>query len=152
MLATQFGALRAKHGGMSQQKLADMLGETQSTVTRLESGEQAVKVSDIFRIAAALDCPPITLLSGGLTGADVPATPKLSLGPQEARRWIAGRHPLEGADQRFYAEAVSDDEARARREAPGLLHLLMLVDDYEQAVIDGNLDGRRETLDSLANV
>ena len=107
VLAAQVKELRRKQN-VSQQRLAEMLGETQSTVTRIESGERAITVAELLRIAAALDCAPVYLLSGGLTGEDLPVTPKLRLSANEAHDWIVGFAAIAGGSERaFYLENVS---------------------------------------------
>lgn len=120
VLALQIARLRTKQG-KSQQQLADMLGESQSTITRIESGDRSITVVELFRIAAALDCAPIYLLSGGLTAADVPVTPDEQLPSWEAELWIVGHKMLKGANERAFclenisAQRASDIEKAARR-------------------------------------
>lgn len=98
MLARQLREIR-RVTGFSQQRLADVLGEKQSTIARMESGERAFTVSEVFRIAAALNCQPITLLSGGLTGDDVPVTKEHTLTHAQAYEWLVGIRHLDGADR-----------------------------------------------------
>ncbi len=114
VLALQIRALRDKRR-VSQQQLAEMLGETQSTIARIESGERSIAVSELFRIAAALDCAPVYLLSGELTGEDVPVAPKHRLTCAQVHEWIVGIWPLPGADRRAYLlENISDAVAEQR--------------------------------------
>ena len=111
VLANQIRELRRKQN-VTQQQLADKLGETQSTIARIESGERAITVSEIFRIAAALDCAPVYLLSGGLTGDEVPVTKEHRITCAQAHEWIVGIWSLPGADRRaFLLENISAAEA-----------------------------------------
>ena len=93
VIGNQIRELRRKRGGLSQQQLAELLGETQSTITRIESGKRSIAVSEVYRIAAVLDCAPAYLLSGGLTGEAIPLTsgPEHELSSDAAFDWIVGR-------------------------------------------------------------
>jgi transcriptional regulator with XRE-family HTH domain len=113
VLAIQISELRDRQN-KSQQELANMLGVTQSTITRIESGKRAITVAEVFKIAAALDCAPVYLLSGGLTGEDIPVTPDLRLASGAAHDWIGGGLVLPGGDEHAYMQInVSAEQARA---------------------------------------
>jgi transcriptional regulator with XRE-family HTH domain len=116
VVADQVKALRGRRG-ISQQQLADKIGETQSTVARIESGARSVTVDELFRIAWALDVAPLELLAASFQPCDVPIIGTLRLSPTEARDWVRGARPLLGGDVRAYFENVSDEVATARREA-----------------------------------
>jgi transcriptional regulator with XRE-family HTH domain len=111
VVADQVKALRERRG-VSQQQLADKIGESQSTVARIESGGRTITVDDVFKIAWALDCAPVHLLGAGIQAEDVPVTPALRLEPVEARAWIRGKLPLRDGKPRAYLfENIPDDEA-----------------------------------------
>jgi len=121
VIAAQVKALRRKQN-VSQQWLADKLGETQSTITRIESGERAITVSEVFRIAAALNCAPVELMSGGLTGEkDVPVTPRVRVEAMQAAAWIVGTAPLgpvnDATWRAYYMENISEWRAAQVRKA-----------------------------------
>ena len=59
-----------KHRGLTQTQLADVLGTSQSAVHRIEAGNQNLSLEMVNRIAAALDCP---LISVGPNGPHAPA-------------------------------------------------------------------------------
>lgn len=137
VLARQIKELRRKQG-VSQQRLAEMLGETQSTVTRIESGERAITVAELLRIAIALDCAPIYLLSGGLTGDDLPVTPNLTLDTKTAEWWISGWGALAGGDDHAYrfvnvsvtrARELEEAIQRARQSSPRFAELEWTAED-----------------------
>lgn len=48
--------------GLSQQVVADALGEQQSLVARLESGQRRIDVVEYLRIADAIGFDPVALL------------------------------------------------------------------------------------------
>jgi transcriptional regulator with XRE-family HTH domain len=113
VIANQIRELRRKRG-VSQQRLAELLGETQSTITRIESGQRSIAVSEVYRIAAVLDCAPAYLLSGGLTGEAIPLIggPEHELSSDAAFDWIVGMAPLIGGNERaYYLENVSATRA-----------------------------------------
>ncbi|HEU6445320.1 MAG TPA: helix-turn-helix transcriptional regulator [Gaiellaceae bacterium] len=116
VVADQVKALRSKRN-VSQQQLANKIGETQSTVARIESGARSVTVDELFRISWALDVAPLELLAASFQPCEVPIIGKLRLTPSEAREWVRGARPLLGGDVRAYFENVSDEVATARREA-----------------------------------
>jgi transcriptional regulator with XRE-family HTH domain len=97
----------------TQQELADMLGVPQSTITRIESGERSIAVSEVFRIAAVLNASPGYLLSGELTGEDISVTPECRLSSVAAFDWITGETRLPSQDEHaFYVQNVSAARAR----------------------------------------
>lgn len=103
---------RRDRRGMSQQELADKIGESQSTIARIESGKRAITVDDVFKLAWALDVAPVHLLGAGFRGDSVPITKTLQLEPAVARGWIRGKIPLkEGNMRAFLFENIPDDEA-----------------------------------------
>src|SRR5262249_30727162 len=85
VVAEQIKALRKAQG--SQQRLADLLGVPQSTVTRIESGERGITVGELFRIAAALNVAPVELLGASFQPQDVPVDRTRTLPPPHARAW-----------------------------------------------------------------
>ena len=123
VIANQIRELRRKRG-MSQQRLAELLGETQSTITRIESGERSIAVSEVFRIAAALDCPPYLLMTGGLTGEDVPVTAKERIDCAYAYRWLIGLEPPPGGNKHLYTlESIAADTSDEELDSLRLLWL-----------------------------
>jgi transcriptional regulator with XRE-family HTH domain len=103
-----------QHPRVSQEKLAKILGVTQATVTRMESGDRAITVAELFQIAAALNVSPRWLLSGAFTGEDVPVTSKIKRSPADVRAWLDGETPLPGADDFvFRGENIPADRARS---------------------------------------
>jgi transcriptional regulator with XRE-family HTH domain len=54
-IAQQVAEQRKAHG-LSQQKLAELTGTTQSAIARLESGGRPPRIDTLLRIAEALDC------------------------------------------------------------------------------------------------
>ncbi len=54
-IAEQVASRRAELG-LSQQKLAELCGTTQSAIARLESGGRPPRIDTLLRIASALDC------------------------------------------------------------------------------------------------
>ena len=109
VVADQIRALRDKHG-ISQQQLAEMIGETQSTIARIESGQRTISITDLFRLAAALDVAPVYLLAGQFNGGRVPVRAGVQLAPADAHEWIVGEKPLPGGDERAYIETNVPDE------------------------------------------
>lgn len=54
-----------KHRGLTQQQLADLLGTSQSAVTRIEKGQQNLSLEMLARIGSALDSEIVALGAGG---------------------------------------------------------------------------------------
>lgn len=50
-------ALRARHGDMTQQELADRVGVTRQTVNAIEGNKYSPSLEVAFRIARVLDVP-----------------------------------------------------------------------------------------------
>jgi transcriptional regulator with XRE-family HTH domain len=115
VVASQISALR-KRSGKSQQYLADKIGETQSTVARIESGRRSITIDELLRISAALDVAPVELLAASFQPEDVPITGSLRLAPARTRGWIRGDESLPGGDERAYYENTSDEVVFARRQ------------------------------------
>jgi transcriptional regulator with XRE-family HTH domain len=115
VVADQVKALRGRQ--MSQQQLASKIGETQSTVARIESGDRSITVDELFRISWALDVAPLELLAASFQPCDVPIIGTLRLAPADARDWVRGFRPIPGGNVRAYFENTSDEVAAARREA-----------------------------------
>jgi transcriptional regulator with XRE-family HTH domain len=116
VIADQTRWLREQRG-ISQQRLADSLGWTQSQVARLELGKRAVTVSDLLALAWALDVAPVYLIAGSFTaGGDVPVTERLRVSPGDMRKWVRGYEPLPGTNYRRYFENIPDDEWFANRD------------------------------------
>jgi transcriptional regulator with XRE-family HTH domain len=109
VVADQVKTLRERHG-ISQQRLADTLGWTQSAVARLENGRRTISVSDLLALAWALDVAPVYLLAGSFQTGDVPIHETLRVPPQHMRKWIRGGEPLPGSNYRAYFENMPDDE------------------------------------------
>jgi transcriptional regulator with XRE-family HTH domain len=117
VVADQVRWLR-EHRNISQQRLADSLGWTQSQVARLELGRRSVTVADLLALAWALDVAPVYLLAGSFNSSgDVPVTEQLRVSPADMKHWIRGGTPLPGTDYRRYFENIPDDEWFANREA-----------------------------------
>lgn len=57
-------AARRKELGLSQQKLADMVGRSHVTVYRWETGDAEPKGKNLFALSNALRCSPTWLLFG----------------------------------------------------------------------------------------
>jgi UDP-N-acetylglucosamine 1-carboxyvinyltransferase len=53
-----------QHRGLTQVQLAELLGTSQSAVTRIEKGQQNVSMEMLTRISDALDSPIVTLGTG----------------------------------------------------------------------------------------
>jgi transcriptional regulator with XRE-family HTH domain len=110
---------RREAQGMSQQQLGELIGETQSTIARMESGARKISVDELFKVAVALDVAPVHLLGAGFRGDSVPLKGKLRLPPMAARAWIRGHAPIPGvshaldAVQRFMLVNIPRDEADA---------------------------------------
>lgn len=98
---------------VTQQQLSDMLGVTQATVVRMESGDRAITVAELFAIAAALNVTPEDLLAGAYTEENVPVTRDIKLTPAQARGWLQGVTALPGADEdAFLFENIPRSRAR----------------------------------------
>lgn len=56
--------IRAKRlaAGLSQQQLADAVGMTQASISRIEADKQMLRVSDLYAIARILSTPPLELI------------------------------------------------------------------------------------------
>jgi transcriptional regulator with XRE-family HTH domain len=54
-IAQQVAEQRKAHG-LSQQKLAELTGTTQSAIARLESGGRPPRIDTLLGVAEALDC------------------------------------------------------------------------------------------------
>ena len=52
--------------GMGQQELADLVGSTQATISRLEKNKQDLTLEWMLRLAPALGCNPVDLLGTAL--------------------------------------------------------------------------------------
>jgi transcriptional regulator with XRE-family HTH domain len=65
----QLLAKRRKRAGISQERLADILGLTRTSVTNIEQGRQPVQLHTLFTIADALGIEPTDLM---------PTAPELS--------------------------------------------------------------------------
>jgi transcriptional regulator with XRE-family HTH domain len=103
VIGRQIQAVRyIQRPSISQQQLADKLEVTQATVTRMESGERAFTVGEVFQIAAVLNVAPGDLLAGAFTEEDVPITESIKVSPSVARGWIEGVTALPGADEDAY--------------------------------------------------
>lgn len=103
---------RREKRNLSQQELATKIGESQSTIARIESGKRSITVDDVFKIAWALEVAPVHLLGAGFRGDAVPITATLEVEPPVARAWIRGKTPLRDGDHRaFLFENIPDDEA-----------------------------------------
>jgi transcriptional regulator with XRE-family HTH domain len=113
VVADQVKTLRERRG-MSQQRLADALGWTQSAIARLESGRRTISVRDLLALGWALDVAPVYLLAGSFQAGDVPVHKTLRVSPQHMKRWISGSEPLPGLNYRAYFENIPDDEWLAR--------------------------------------
>lgn len=148
VLAVQIRALRAKQG-VSQQVLAEMLGETQSTVTRIESGDRSITVSELFRIAAALDAAPVELLAASFAPDEVPVAGKTRLSADHAREWVKGERPLPGGDEGRYWTNVPAGELTVRMRMPGLYLLRGRLNDLIRAMLAGNYIAADAALDTL---
>jgi transcriptional regulator with XRE-family HTH domain len=145
--------------GLSQQKLAQDIGESQSTVARIESGNRDISISELFRIAAALNVAPVELLAGSFTAPPaVPVIGKVTLPPHEAREWVKGERPLPKEDELVYFTNVPRENEVARLKSPEPYLLRMNVNALEHAVIaddvilvDQILDSIRHTVDLAQN-
>jgi transcriptional regulator with XRE-family HTH domain len=116
LVADQIKALRARRG-ISQQQLADAIGETQSTIARIESGRRNISVSELLRLAWALDVAPVHLLAASFQPEEVPIQGGLRLSPKDARGWVRGDTPIPGSDHRSYYDNISEEEWNERQEA-----------------------------------
>jgi len=141
--------IRTLRGDRSQQWLADRIGETQSTVARIESGKRSIAIRELFVISAALDVAPVELLAASFQPSDVPINGKRRLPPAEAREWLRGERPLPGGDERAYWENVSDDEVRVRREFSSAYLLRLLLSDYVKAALTGDAITMDAVLDTV---
>jgi transcriptional regulator with XRE-family HTH domain len=98
---------------VTQEQLAKELGQTQATITRMESGDRAITVAELFQIAAVLNVSPGDLLTGAFTGEDVPVTASLKVPPSVARGWLDGVTALPGADEdAFFVLNIPPSRAR----------------------------------------
>jgi transcriptional regulator with XRE-family HTH domain len=109
---------------VSQEQLASRLGLTQSAVTRIESGERAITVAEVFEIAAALNVAPIYLLTGSFTSENVTVAGH-DLEPEWARLWITGNQPLDMSDRdgasTYLHRNIPDDVAGEYQELGRML-------------------------------
>jgi transcriptional regulator with XRE-family HTH domain len=148
-----------RRGEKSQQWLADKLGETQSTVTRIEGGERQITVTELFRIAAALDCAPIHLLAAGFEEQSTPIKSGVSLSPADMRAWIIGEKSLEPKASRnhpsfrastraYFLENISTARAREIYEAFQNYDRLKMV----RELVDLTLAGKAELVDQDPHV
>ncbi|CAM3197337.1 UDP-N-acetylglucosamine 1-carboxyvinyltransferase [Nocardioides dubius] len=67
-----------KHRGLTQQQLANLLGTSQSAVTRIEKGHQNLSLEMLARIGSALDSEIVALGAGGPTHLRVTGPTTLS--------------------------------------------------------------------------
>ncbi len=56
-IRNEIRALRAAHGGMTQQELADRVGVTRQTVNAIEGNKYSPSLEVAFRIARVFDVP-----------------------------------------------------------------------------------------------
>jgi transcriptional regulator with XRE-family HTH domain len=107
--------------GWTQAELADRLTElghptNQPTVARLESGKRAVPIEELFALAAALEVPPVHLLTPLDDDAQVAVTPNTSVPAPLARAWLRGQAALPGAGTDWTQVPESELRRLIRRE------------------------------------
>jgi transcriptional regulator with XRE-family HTH domain len=116
---------------MSQQQLADRIGETQSTIARIESGGRAITVSELLRIAWALDVAPVHLLAASFRPQDIPIQGGLRLAPKDAREWVRGETPIPDGDHHAFYDNIAEEEWAERQELWSSLKGLQLKSRQE---------------------
>ena len=64
------GAIRGRREaqGLSQRTVAERVGLSRTTISRIETGEQVPTLETLDRIAKALDCPPHLFLAEASSG------------------------------------------------------------------------------------
>ncbi|CAN5398582.1 hypothetical protein BH24ACT12_BH24ACT12_24660 [soil metagenome] len=134
--------------GWSQHRLARRLSEDgltlgQSNLARLENGKRDVTVSDLFTLALALDCPPLTLLAPETDTEQVMVGAR-GENPSRLRAWIVGRQPLDTVrGQQTYREHTG----RMREAGSGLTVGPFLREMADQLDADG-AEGQVQIIDA----
>jgi hypothetical protein len=73
-------------------------------------------VSELLRIAWALDVAPVHLLAASFQPEDVPIQNGIRLAPSDMRAWVRGQTPIPGGDYRSYFDNISEQEWIERQE------------------------------------
>ena len=139
----------------NQQQLADRLAVLgvdmdQRTISKIENGKRGIYLDDALAICAALGPAPVHLFVPTYLDEveDVALAPKLIRSARAVRQWVRGQSAIEGDDDRFFAEQVSEDERRAR-ERTGVSLLLKSVQSLVDAAADGDEDAVESAVDTI---
>jgi transcriptional regulator with XRE-family HTH domain len=107
--------VRRKALGWSAQELSDAMGKLgvdfpRSTLADLESGRRnQVSVAELLAIAAALNVPPVLLISPVGASAETEIVPGNRVAAFRAVQWISGETPIPHADDEAYITSITDD-------------------------------------------
>lgn len=107
--------LRRKALGWTAQDLSDAIGRLgfdfpRSTLADLESGRRNhVTVAELLVIAAALNVPPVLLISPVAASAETEITPGSKVTAFRAVQWLSGETPIPHADDEAYIVSITDD-------------------------------------------
>lgn len=154
-------ALRERRGGMSAQDLANkcaelgMPGLNRQTIANLENGRRAIcTVDELLVLAAALDVPPVLLLTPPDPAGDdrtvLELTPDLTMWAWAAALWITGEseHSMPRQDG-----LVSNERRRAWRESTmPLRQYRAWMATYDRLVRQNDQEKREAGLLALAEV
>jgi transcriptional regulator with XRE-family HTH domain len=134
------------HRGWTQQQLADELAQLgveklgRTAIAKMEAGTREISLDNVFAFAQALGVSPAALLLPR-DDEDVEIAPKRVTTAFQAWTWWHGLRPLRGfnhpdggwfrvhpseADVRFFFDEVTDREAKAWRQYPGVWKLSRL--------------------------
>jgi transcriptional regulator with XRE-family HTH domain len=103
---------------LTQAALAERLKKlgrpiSRAKLAKIETGEQTVRLDDVFAIAEALELPPVYLLAPRDDERDIEITATVTITPAEMRAWARG-YPRQGHDNLEHLLAqLPRDEARA---------------------------------------
>jgi transcriptional regulator with XRE-family HTH domain len=87
-LDREFGSLLRERRGsqhMSQDQLARVAGISRTSIVNIEKGRQGVSLESLYKLSAALGCPPGDLLPS----APSMDLPKITIGDQSAESRLA---------------------------------------------------------------
>lgn len=100
--------------GWTQDQLAKYAAVHRTTIVRLERAQTEPSLDVVLRCAAGLGVPPVHLIVPLEDEEDVKVA-GFTLTAPEARDWIRGLRPIEGADPEAYLDlllTMPDEEAR----------------------------------------
>lgn len=129
-----------KEKKITQEELATLAGISVMSIRRYESGDREPKVSDMKKIATALDCTVTYLMFGSesddphMTSNDIPVT---YVTPEDLRARAVHRAYINKPESpEELKKAMSDDfdvlNGKGQKEAVKRVHELTMIDEYTE--------------------